>query len=184
MKALLLQVVRYLTNHVITHVPSYTVRHWWYRRVLGLQLGDHSAVLMGVHFYIRGRSRADRPGISIGKHSVVHWQCCLDGRGGLRIGNNVTIAQGAWLLTGGHDVQDPLFPLKRAPIDIGDYAFVGPRALVLRGVTIGEGAVVAAGAVVTKDVPPYTIVGGVPAVPLGTRHGGLRYEIRYQPALE
>ncbi len=184
MKGLLLQIVRYLTNHLITYVPSHTARYWWYRRVLGMEIGEKSAVLMGVHFYVRGRHRPDRPGITIGTQSIVHWQCCLDGRGGLRIGDNVTVSQGVWLLTGGHDVHDPHFPLKRAPIDIGDRVFLGPRALVLRGVTIGDGAVVAAGAVVTKDVAPYTIVGCVPAQGIGTRTRDLRYQVEYRPLFE
>jgi acetyltransferase-like isoleucine patch superfamily enzyme len=54
-------------------------------------------------------------------------------------------------------------------VEIGDYVFIGPRAIILPGVKIGRGAVIAAGAVVTKDVPDFTIVGGVPAKAIGER---------------
>lgn len=184
MKSTMLQLVRYLTNNAVTKVPSYALRHFWYRRVVGVQLGEKSAVLMDVHLLIRGRPRPDRPGISIGKHSVVNRQCVLDGRGGLWIGNNVSISPGVWLLTDGHDMHDPFFAETLAPIRISDYAWLGSRALILPGVTIGEGAVVAAGAIVTKDVAPYTVVGGTPAKPIGTRSRDLRYQLTHQPALE
>jgi len=62
-----------------------------------------------------------------------------------------------------HDVRDHNMPGKSAPISIGDKVWIGAKATVLKGVTIGEGAVVGVGSVVTKDVAPYTIVGGVPA---------------------
>ena len=184
MKSAMLQLVRYLTNAVVAKIPSYSVRHYWYRRALGLHLGEDSAVLMNVSFYIRGRPKPDRPSISIGKHTIINQQCVLDGRGGLRIGNNVSVSAGVWLLTDGHDMHDPFFPEVLAPINIGDYVWIGSRALVLPGVTIGDGSVVAAGAVMTKDVPRYTIVGGVPARAIGTRSQNLRYQLNYRPALE
>jgi len=81
-------------------------------------------------------------------------------------------------------MQDPLFPEAFAPITICDYVWLGSRAMVLPGVTVGEGAVIAAGAVVTKDVDPYTVVGGVPARPIGTRRQDLGYELTYRPVFE
>src|SRR5205807_5910760 len=143
-------------------------RHFWYRRVLGIRIGERSAVLTNVIIWIRGRPKPDRPGICIGSHTIVNQYCFLDGRGGLFIGNNVSISPGVWLLTDGHDMNDPFFAERLGPIEVGDYAWLGSRAMVLPGVKIGKGAVVAAGAVVTKDVGPYQVVGGVPARPLGT----------------
>ncbi len=184
MKDVLLALVRYLTNVIIAHCPSYTVRHCWYRRVLGVEIGLGSALLMGQYFYIRGRPGRGKASITIGKHTVINRQCCLDGRGGLRIGDNVSISPGVWLLTDAHDLQDPGFTEKLAPVEIEDYAWLGSRAMVMPGVTIGRGAVVAAGAVVTKEVPPYTVVGGVPARPIGARSRDLRYQLAYKPPLE
>ena len=62
-----------------------------------------------------------------------------------------------------HDIQEHSSEGKSAPIIIHDNVWIASRAMILKGVTIGEGAVISAGAVVTKDVPPYTMVGGVPA---------------------
>lgn len=79
------------------------------------------------------------------------------------IGNQATISQGVKLCTASHDITSRIMELKYAPIVIGDDAWVAGWSLVLPGVKIGEGAVVAAGAVVTKDVEPWSVVGGNPA---------------------
>ncbi|MFK1641101.1 DapH/DapD/GlmU-related protein [Bacteroides fragilis] len=65
---------------------------------------------------------------------------------------------------------------KKKPVVIEDRVWIGPNAIILHSVTIGEGAVVAAGAVVTKDVPPFSIVGGIPAKVIGSRNSNLKYE--------
>jgi maltose O-acetyltransferase len=93
----------------------------------------------------------------------------LDGRARLSIGDHVDIASEVMIYNAEHDLNDPHFKAIQAPVTIGDYVFIGPRAIILPGVTIGRGAVVAAGAVVTKDVPEFTIVGGVPAKEIGER---------------
>lgn len=182
---LILALVRYLTNRVIARVPVYAVRHTWYRRVLGMRIGEDSALLMDLYLYIRGRARPGQPGIMIGRRSVINQQCCLDGRGGLTIGDNVAISPGVWILTDGHDIHDSHFREVLAPVTIGDHVWIGSRAMILPGVTIGEGAVVAAGAVVTSNVEPYTIVAGVPARPIATRSRSLKPRLRvYKPPLE
>jgi maltose O-acetyltransferase len=68
-----------------------------------------------------------------------------------------------------HDYNDIHFCGKGAPVEIGKYAWICSRAIILPGITIGEGAVVASGAIVTKDVAPYTVVGGIPAKRIGNR---------------
>lgn len=79
------------------------------------------------------------------------------------IGSNITVSQDAYLCTASHDISQLKNPLVTKPIVLGDSTWVAARAIVLSGVTIGEGAVVAAGAVVAKDVEPWTVVGGNPA---------------------
>lgn len=79
------------------------------------------------------------------------------------IGQNVCINDGVILLTASHDVRDPEWKHKKAPINIEDFAWIATNAIILPGITIGRGAVVGAGAVVTKNVNPGEIVGGNPA---------------------
>ena len=69
-----------------------------------------------------------------------------------------------------HDVQSEDFHAVMEPVVIEDYVFIGPRAIILPGVTVKKGAIIAAGAVVTKDVEPFDIVAGVPAKPIGKRN--------------
>jgi putative colanic acid biosynthesis acetyltransferase WcaF len=84
--------------------------------------------------------------------------------GGLKIGEQVVISQDVYICGGTHDYTDPTYPLLRKKIVIGDYVWIAAGAFIGPGVTIGEGAVVGARAVVMKDVPPWTVVAGNPAV--------------------
>jgi putative colanic acid biosynthesis acetyltransferase WcaF len=79
------------------------------------------------------------------------------------LGEGVVVSQGAFLCTASHDYQNPAFPLIHGSIVVGKRAWVAARALVLMGVTIGEGSVIGAGSVVTSDVPPNTVCAGNPA---------------------
>lgn len=102
--------------------------------------------------------------ITIGKNVFINSGCHFQDQGGIAIGDGSLIGHNVVLATINHDL-DPKNNRKNhyAPITIGNHVWIGSNATVLAGVTIGEWAVVAAGAVVTKDVPPFTIVGGVPA---------------------
>ena len=127
--------------------------------------------------------RADR--VIIGSNCVVNRDVLLDGRGGcLSIGNNVDIAQEVVIWTLGHDAHDDYHRDEGGPVTIGDYAWIGHRSVIMPGVTIGRGAVVAAGAVVTKDVPAMAIVAGVPAKVIGERRSKLLYTKFHRPAFE
>jgi len=184
MKHLVAQLALYLTNGLIAHVPSHSLRRAWYERVVGVSIGRRTSVLMGLHIEVRGRPRPGRPAITIGDHTVVNGGCHLDGRGGLSIGDNVSVSPGVWILTDEHDINDPDFPEVLSPVRIDDYAFIGSKAMILPGVTIGRGAVVGAGAVVTKSVAPFEVVGGIPARTIGRRNSEPRYELDYRPAFE
>jgi len=162
MKDVIRDLIKYLTNHIISHIPSYTIRYTWYRKVLGWTIGPNASILLGLHVQMAGLHSSGQK-VRIGKNSVINYDCLVHVTGGLVIGENVSISPGVWLVSGSHDMNDPNHESIYRPIVIGDYAWIGMRSTVLGGVTIGEGAVVMAGAMVTRDVPPYAVVGGVPA---------------------
>lgn len=102
--------------------------------------------------------------ITFGKYDFVNASCHFQDQGGITIGDRVFIGHNVVLATANHALEPNLNrKLSYAPIKICDNVWIGSNAVVLQGVTIGEWAVVAAGAVVTKDVEPYTVVGGIPA---------------------
>ncbi|PIR79692.1 MAG: acyltransferase [Candidatus Levybacteria bacterium CG10_big_fil_rev_8_21_14_0_10_35_13] len=141
--------------------PSHYIRRFFYR-LFGIKIGSGSAIHTGARFYYP-------PNIEIGADTIVGESAVLDGRDKLYIGSHVDIASEVMIYNAEHDINDENFKALTAPVKIGDYVFIGPRAIILPGVTIGKGAVVGAGAVVTKDVEEFAIVGGVPAKPIGER---------------
>jgi acetyltransferase-like isoleucine patch superfamily enzyme len=106
--------------------------------------------------------------IRIGRNVFVNQGCRFNDIGGIEIGDDVMIGPAVSLISSGHpvDPEERRRGVTAAPIRIGRNVWIGASALVLQGVTIGEDAVVAAGAVVTRDVPARTLVAGVPAVVL------------------
>lgn len=141
--------------HVVGLIPSHHVRRLFYR-LCGMRIGKGSTIHTGARFYYPS-------GISIGEDTIIGEGAVLDGRDKISIGDHVDIASEVMIYNAEHDVHSEDFGEISEPVVIENYVFIGPRAIILPGVTIHEGAVVAAGAVVTKDVDPYTIVGGVPA---------------------
>ena len=102
--------------------------------------------------------------ITVGKNVFINSGCCFQDQGGIEIGDNTLIGQQVVLATLNHDfLPENRANMSPAPIKIGKDVWIGAHATILSGVTIGNGAIVAAGAVVTKDVPANTVVGGVPA---------------------
>ena len=114
----------------------------------------------------------------IGSGCSIGPKVLLDARSGLRIGENATIAYESIIWTLHHDMNSADFRTVGARVTIGDYAWICSRAIILPGVTVGEGAVVASGAVVTQDVEPYSVVGGVPAKKIGQRN---KQDFKYVP---
>ena len=157
-------------------IPFHVVRLAIYRYLLRVHIGRKTSVHRSCRFY--------RPsGVEIGEHTVINRDVVLDGRKGLRIGDNVSVSEGVSIFGLEHDPNSPSFENRGAPVTIKDYVFIGARAIVLPGATVGTGAVVAAGAVVTSDVPAFTVVAGVPARPLGRRRRDLAYTLDYRKFL-
>ena len=117
--------------------------------------------------------------IVVGAHTNINKKCVLDGRGELKIGDNVDVAQETNIWTEQHDYDDPMYGNKGGDVIIDDYVWIASRATILPGVHIGRGAVVASGAVVTKNVPPLAIVGGVPAKIIKYRKDCIKYNLGF-----
>jgi acetyltransferase-like isoleucine patch superfamily enzyme len=165
------RVVNYLTNHLVNHIPSYRLRHAWYR-ALGLSIGPGSGVHLNCYVWFFGPGQVRRTGARVGANTRVNRGCCLDVRGPLLIGDNVSISPEVAIVTTQHDLAAADFRLQSRPVVIEDHVWIGMRATILPGSTIGRGAVVAAGAVVAGAVPPLSVVGGIPARPIGRRPAG------------
>ena len=145
----------------IGHIPILSIRIFFYI-LAGVKIGKGSTIHMWANFFYP-------PNISIGDDTIIGDHIFFDGRAPLKIGNHVDIASQVLIYNSKHDINAEDFKSVEAPVEIGDYVFIGPRAIILPGVRIGQGAVVAAGAVVTKDVSDFAIVGGVPAQVIGER---------------
>ena len=165
----------YLVNVFVAKIPFHAFRLFVYRRLIAI--GNGSSILRNV--WIRGTQ------IQIGANTVVNSYCMLDGRGtDLVIGNNVDIAPFVRIWTLDHDPQSEIYATRARSVVIGDHVWLASSSTILPGVTIGEGAVVAAGAVVTNDVSPWIIVAGVPAKPIGQRSISINYRHLYRPWFE
>ena len=166
------RILNYVTNYIVARLPSFTLRHLWYRRVLGIGLDRNAGVYMGAYVWFFGPGQIRRDGVWIGRNTRINRNCTLDVRSGLTIGDNVSISPEVMILAGSHNVNDKRFVQVPGPIAIEDHVWIGARATILPGVTLGRGSVIAAASVVTRDVPPLTVVAGVPARPVGTRDPG------------
>lgn len=129
---------------------------------MGVTINGPIAVRKGLE--IRGANQlVINKGVSLGPGVL------LDARNGIEIGESAVIAYQSIIWSLNHDYNDIHFVTKGAKTTIGKYAWVCSRSIILPGITIGEYAVVASGAIVTKDVPPYAIVAGIPAKIIGFR---------------
>jgi maltose O-acetyltransferase len=159
-------------NHLFGRIPLYWFRHFVVRHLYGMRLGRsnlHRAVTLLSPWFIR-----------VGDNVNIQMDCFLDGRGGITIGNNVDVTPGVRILTEQHDIDSPHYADVKKPVVIHDNVVIGSWALILPGVTLGEGSVVAAGSVVTKSVEPYAMVAGNPAVKKRDRARDIRYRLDYR----
>lgn len=147
--------------HLFCYIPSHHVRRF-ILRLGGAKIGKGSSIHMGCRFFSLKK-------LKIGEDSIIGYSAFLDGRDAITIGNHTDIASEVMIYTSEHDINSVDFQAISAPVKIEDYVFIGPRSIILPGVRIGKGAVIGAGAVVTKDVLEFSVVGGVPAEVIGER---------------
>jgi putative colanic acid biosynthesis acetyltransferase WcaF len=154
--------------------PLYAWRNFWYR-LFGAKLGEK--------VLLRNTVTCNYPWrLAIGNNSWVGDEVTLYCLECIRIGDNVVISQQAYLCTGTHDHRDPRFGLEVRPVIIEAGAWIGLGALIMPGVTIGEGALIGARAVLTHDALPWTIYHGMPARPVGQRILRMEFGMSEGPA--
>lgn len=178
-------------------IPSHTIRLFLYRYFFRVKIGKDSSIHWLARFNLPS-------GVEIGHNTIIGNDAFLDGRHArkwsgnefkpltylkdlinpqarpLIIGNNVSIAGEVRIYTMEHDIDSPDFKEIEGPVTIDDYVVIGTRVTILPGVHIGRGAVIASGAVVTKDVSPFTVVGGVPAEFIKKRNTDLKYTLKFK----
>jgi len=166
----------WIYNSFLGRFPLHWIRRFYLRYYLGA-LGDGTSIQMGCRF-LNGRK------LFLGERNVINFGCLFDGRSyPIRTGHDVSIGPEAVILTLGHDPQSPVFADRGGEVQIGNHVWIAYRAIILPGIKIGNGAVVAAGAVVTKDVAPFEIVAGCPAKKVGERNPNLTYQLKCSPLL-
>ena len=142
-------------------MPFFSRYSVWIYRHLGMNI-PKSVKLSTFTVY------GDYTKITCGEYAEINWGCFLLAKDKIYIGKNSTLAYNVSLITSAnpnypHNSLSQKYPPRTAPIIIGDNVWIGANATILPGVTIGDESVVAAGALVNKDVQPHTLVGGVPA---------------------
>ncbi|MGL4999088.1 MAG: acyltransferase [Cetobacterium sp.] len=168
-------IFHYLLNNFINIIPFYFIRNIFYK-LSGIKIGKKSTIHMKT--FVEGiYSFGNRA--KIGDYTSIGRSSYLDCRGGIEIGNSVSISPGVQIITAQHELNSKCFKGVRFKVIIEDYAWIGTNAIILPGVKIGRGAVVAAGAVVTKNVESYEVVGGNPAKFIKNRVRNLDYKCIY-----
>lgn len=165
----------YISNRMISRLPCGMIRLFFYRHVLHIHVGKSTWIAMGAYIY------ASYGDFYIGNNCAINDDCIFDRRGGIYIGNNVNISRQSAIYTAGHIINSPVFQYYEKKVHICDYVWLGTRSMIMPGVSVGKGAVVLPGAIVTHDVGEYEIVGGVPAKRLGMRSKKLIYNLDWKP---
>lgn len=146
---------------LVGYLPSHFLRNFLYR-LSGMHIGHGSTFHMGARFY-------NPRNIQVGEGTIIGDHVFIDGRAKVSIGSHVDIASQVMIYNSEHNLSDPDFNAIEESVIIEDYCFIGPRVIIMPGVKIGTGAVVAGGAVVTKDIPENKVYGGVPAREISDR---------------
>lgn len=157
-------------------IPSHRIRNLLMRYVFCMNITQNTVIYGGCEIRSPWNIKADR--------CVISTYCILDGRNGIEFGQDVVLGSGVHIWTEEHSVNDPEFRVleeNRKPVTIGSRAWICSDSTLLPGVHVGEGAVIASRAVLTKDAEPYCVYGGVPAKKLHSRNENLTYQLNGKP---
>ncbi len=157
-----------VSNNNVAQIPFHWVRDIIYKYCLKVDIGKNVVIYKGTVFRDGYKCQID-DGTIIGDDNLI------DARGGIYIGENCNFSTGVRIWTAQHDLQDARFAYESAPVKIGSRCWVSSNVTILPGVSIGDGSVIASGAVVTHDCESYGIYGGVPAKKIGVRNQNLIY---------
>lgn len=156
--------------------PFHCFRVFIYRNIFKMNILKNSSVYHGCEII-------EPWNIYLDEGSIIGIENKIDGRGGVYIGKNVNISHQVNIWTMQHDFNDPNFCGIVGSVEVGDYAWIGNRVTILPGVKIGKGAVIASGAVVTKDLDEYSVYAGIPAKKIADRSKNLTYKIGLLPII-
>lgn len=159
----------YCLNHIVSHIPFWIVRRFFYR-FSGASFDKRSQIDMNC-------TVLGPEGLKLGRNCHINRNSLIDARGSIIIHNNVSISHRVVIMTAGHNYKSKDFEYITDIVEIDDYVWVGVNATILGPAHIGRGAIVCAGAVVTKDVPENTIVAGIPAKIIGVRNNIFDYTV-------
>lgn len=163
----------YVCNHFISHIPSHSMRLFYYREIMGFKIGKGSTIYMNCKF-------DSTKGLEMGVNSVINSGCRIDTRGNLKIGSNVSISEDVIILTADHDELFEHTQKRNKEVIIEDYVWIGTKAMILPGLHIKYGAVIAASATATKDVESCNVVAGIPAKFIKMRANNFNYSAKYR----
>ena len=155
----------------VGYIPIHILRKTYYK-ISGVKIGKNSSFHWRTQFFCPS-------GISVGENTLIGANAFLDGRNKIVIGNNVNLSMDVSIWTEQHDYNDANFGTIGDKVVIEDYCWISHRSIILPGVKIGKGSVVAAGSVVTRDIEPYSVVGGIPAKKIADRSRDLTYTLKY-----
>lgn len=163
----------YLVFEFIMWIPFWCIRNLWLTLNLNY-LGKKTYIMRKVEFMSPSK-------ISIGEDCVVNKYSLLDGRVGLQIADHVDIAKGCEIWTCTHLPNNNNHATICKTVIIEDHVWIGAHVTIMPGVHIGRGAIIGTKSVVTKDIPPLSIVAGVPSKIIGIRNNSLTYELNFSP---
>lgn len=162
-------------NGVVNRIPIWNVRAILYK-MMGMKIGKDSRILLGTRIM-------NPANIVIGERTIVNEDCLLDGRGGLIIGNDVSISIQSMILTGSHDTYSSNFKYVTSKVLIEDNSWLCARSLILPGTQINKQAIIASGCVFRGIAENNGIYGGVPGKKIGERKGVFQYKLDWTPPL-